>query len=383
MDIVTSDIEDNLALFVSKPSSNKKKGKKPTKSGNSSNSSSSSYLKTCTWCKKHDPRKSEGHTWNECFPLHKTNMEKKETEEEDKAEEANVTTEEQNVRDKSFYFDVACTSHMTADAGRLLNYSICGGFVKSSSQRSMGIVGKGDVVIDCILKDGSVSSCCVGGVLHDPDLAHLLISWRKLREKGYTEFGEGDYISINKGTKVVFEAVFDGNLFKIPETLHWDHITYDFWHQALRHLAPSTMDRSVQLYSDADIPARPTNSVFSSCIQSKMPRFPLTTTLKKDGTILDPVHSDLSAPFPVLSYGNYLYYTTLIDDATWVAWVRFMKQMSEITKKLEDFVVEMELQNHKTAVTFRTDNGGEYLTKNLKGFFTSKGIIHVFSPPYS
>ena len=42
MDIHTSKIEDNSALFVSKPSGNKKKGKKTSKSGNSKNSSSSS-----------------------------------------------------------------------------------------------------------------------------------------------------------------------------------------------------------------------------------------------------------------------------------------------------------------------------------------------------
>jgi len=157
--------------------------------------------------------------------------------------------------------------------------------------------------------------------LHVPDLAHPLISWRKLRDKGYTEFGEGDYISINKATKVVFEAVFDGNLFKMPETSHSAHITYDFWHQDLGHLAPSTTDKSLQLYSDADIPARPKNYVCLSCVKTKMTRSPRTTTSKKDRNKPDLVHSDLSGPFPVPSYGNSLYYITLIDDATRVAWV--------------------------------------------------------------
>jgi len=78
---------------------------------------------------KHYPGKSEGHTWNECFRLQKIYKENTEKEEKDKAEEANFTTEEQKVRNKSFYFDMACTSHMTPNAGRLLNYSVCGGFV--------------------------------------------------------------------------------------------------------------------------------------------------------------------------------------------------------------------------------------------------------------
>jgi len=278
-------------------------------------------------------------------------MEKKEKE-KDKTEEANVTTEDQKVRNKSFYFDTACTSHMTPFAGRLLNYSVCGGFVKSSSQKSLEIVGRGDVVMDCVLRDRSVSSFCVRGVLPVPDLAHPLISWRKLQEKGYTEFGEGDYISINKGTKVIFEAVFDGSLFQIPEISHSAHITYDFWHQALGNPAPSTMDKSLQLYSDADIPARLLNYVCSCCIKSKMTRSPRTTTSKKDRTKLDLLHSDLSGPFPLPSYGNSLYYISLIDDATRVAWVRFMKQKSETTNIVKDNVAEMELQQRKTPAAF-------------------------------
>jgi len=44
----------------------------------------------------------------------------------------------------------------------------------------MEIVGKGDVVIECVLRNGSVSSFCVCDVLHVPKLGHPLISWRKV-----------------------------------------------------------------------------------------------------------------------------------------------------------------------------------------------------------
>jgi len=43
----------------------------------------------------------------------------------------------------------------------------------------------------------------------------------------------------------------------------------------------------------------------------------------------------------------------------------------------------MDLQHHKTPEAFRTDNGGEYVTKDLKVFFELRGIIHEFSPPHS
>jgi transposase len=64
-------------------------------------------------------------------------------------------------------------------------------------------------------------------------------------------------------------------------------------------------------------------------------------------------------------------------------WVQFTKHKSETTKIIKDFVTEMELQHHKTLKAFRTDNGGEHVTKDLKGFFESKVIIHEFTPPYS
>jgi hypothetical protein len=50
MDIDTSEADDNTALFTSKPSGNKKKGKMPT--GKSFSDSFSPKSKTCTWCKK-------------------------------------------------------------------------------------------------------------------------------------------------------------------------------------------------------------------------------------------------------------------------------------------------------------------------------------------
>jgi hypothetical protein len=244
--------------------------------GKGSSDSSSPKLKTCTWCKKHNPSISEGHTWNECFRQQKLNEEKKRKKKE-KEEEANITTETK-VRNKSFYVDTACTSHITQYAGSLLNYHKCSGFVISSSEESIEIVGKGDVIMECVFRDGLVSSFCVCDVLHVPKLGHPRISWRKLRTTGYTEFGEGDLISINKETKVIFEAVFDGNLCKIPEISHSAHITYNFWHQALGYLVPSSMDKSLKLYSDADITAKPKDFICSVCVQSKTVRGPRMTT---------------------------------------------------------------------------------------------------------
>jgi hypothetical protein len=85
-----------------------KKNKKTKKTDKKSD------VKDCTWCAKHNPGKSTGHTWNDCYRLKKHNEEKKkESKDLPKKEEANVTTEKQQVRSISFYCDTACTLHMT------------------------------------------------------------------------------------------------------------------------------------------------------------------------------------------------------------------------------------------------------------------------------
>jgi hypothetical protein len=185
--------------------------------------------------------------------------------EKGKAEEANITTDI-NIRNKCFYFDRDCNSHMTPYGGGLLDYTKCSRFVKSSSQESMAIVVKGYVILDCVLRDESVSSFLVCDVLHVPKLGNPIIFWRNLRTKGYSEFGEWYYISTNHGKKVIFEPVFDGKLYKIPEISHSAHIPYNICHHALRHLASSLIDQRVKLYSDANIPAKPKDNICGSCL---------------------------------------------------------------------------------------------------------------------
>ena len=195
------------------------------------------------------------------------NKEKKEKEQQKGNEEANITMESK-IRNKSFYFNTVCTAHLTLYAEYLLNNTKCSEIVKASLQESMEISGNGDVIMECVRNDGSVSSFCILDVLHVPMMGQPVISWRKLRTKEYTEFEEGDYISINEGTKVMFKAVLDRNLCKIPEISHSANIIYDFWHKALGHVAPLSMDNALKLYSDADIAAKPNDFICDSCVKS-------------------------------------------------------------------------------------------------------------------
>jgi hypothetical protein len=66
-----------------------------------------------------------------------------------------------------------------------------------------------------------------------------------------------------KGNKIMFEAKFDGQLFKIPEVKHSAYATYEFWHQALGHV-----NINPKLY-DTELPAKPESFHCDSCTTAK------------------------------------------------------------------------------------------------------------------
>jgi transposase InsO family protein len=84
----------------------------------------------------------------------------------------------------------------------------------------------------------------------------------------------------------------------------------------------------------------------------------------------------------VPSYGNKNNYMTLVDDYTRATWVYFLKQKSDAPAAIKDFVAMCERQ-HGKVLRFRTDNGGEYVNKELEDFFAETGILHDPTPPYS
>jgi transposase InsO family protein len=62
--------------------------------------------------------------------------------------------------------------------------------------------------------------------------------------------------------------------------------------------------------------------------------------------------------------------------------VKFFQRKSGVSQAIQDFNPELERQGHKVQ-RIGTDNGGEYVNKELEDFFRSTRIIHALSPPYS
>ncbi|KAI0998542.1 hypothetical protein K3495_g9654 [Podosphaera aphanis] len=83
------------------------------------------------------------------------------------------------------------------------------------------------------------------------------------------------------------------------------------------------------------------------------------------------------------SLGNALYYISFVDDATRYSCVKFLSCKAEATQAVMNTIAELETQSGCKVKALRTDNGGEYVNKELKNYLTQKGIRHDLTPPYS
>ena len=104
--------------------------------------------------------------------------------------------------------------------------------------------------------------------------------------------------------------------------------------------------------------------------RTKMPKQTTHHTSKP----LELVHSDVCGPFRVNSLGGCRYFVTFIDDFSKRIWIYFIKNKSEVLSKFQHFVHLLKTMTGRTVQALRTDNGGEYTSKDFAEFCLSQGI---------
>ena len=82
------------------------------------------------------------------------------------------------------------------------------------------------------------------------------------------------------------------------------------------------------------------------------------------------------------SIGGKKYFVTFTDDYSRCCSVYFMKHKSEVLEKFKDFETAIASSEERIR-KLRTDNGGEYVSKEFEAYLKSKRILHEVSVPHS
>jgi hypothetical protein len=330
---------------------------------------------TCWNCKK------KGHFKRDC------KAPKKMVDENDKdSNSVNVSNESSSdealimccdSKDESCWIvDSGASFHATSNKDCFLNYEKGNfGKVYLGDDEPCDIIGKGDVQIR--MANGTLLR--LQRVRHVPKLARNLISVSQLTDDAGFEmkFTKTSWKLI-KGAIVVAQGQRDGTLYRILNensiNVASSEVSANVWHQRLGHMSEKGMKVMVSKgkldgLSCVDL------SLCEGCVFGKQK---VVSFSKKGRTPkaekLELVHTDVWGPSQVSSLNGSNYYVTFIDDSTRKLWIYFMKNKSDVFEVFKKWKCLVENQTGLKLKCLRSDNGGEYCSKEFDEYCAGHGI---------
>lgn len=94
------------------------------------------------------------------------------------------------------------------------------------------------------------------------------------------------------------------------------------------------------------------------------------------------IYADLSGREQQGTLGGAHYFLLLKDHATSYRAAYLLKHKSDAAIHIKEFINLLENQTGRTVKEFLTDNGTEFVNRNLQAFFYERGIRHIKSAPY-
>ena len=105
---------------------------------------------------------------------------------------------------------------------------------------------------------------------------------------------------------------------------------------------------------------------FESCVYGKHKRVRfLRVGKQKKSENLELVHTNVWVPAHVQCLGVSRYYVTFIDDATRKTWVYCIRQKYDVFSTFKKWKALVENETGKRLKCLRSDNGGEYCSKDF------------------
>ena len=294
--------------------------------------------------------------------------------------------------------DSGASSHMTREKELLTDYRE---FKKPEKVglgdgRSVDAVGVGNVHLSMIFNVSDPKRAVVHQVLYVPKLACNLFSVRAAAAKGnsikfshskcWIRDRDGKLRGMGSLVDKVYQLKCEPVTKEIASTVLEERNDADLWHQRLGHLNKQQLIRIAdkELVSGMRIPKNAQLSFCEGCVEGKMHRLPFKPVGEIRSTRkLQLVHSDVCGPMHTESFGGQKYFVSFIDDYSRCCAVYFMKHKSEVMEKFKEFEASATNESSQKIGKLRTDNGGEYLSQELKAYLKSKGIQHELTVPHS
>ncbi|GJS24333.1 putative reverse transcriptase domain-containing protein [Tanacetum coccineum] len=287
-----------------------------------------------------------------------------------------------------WYLDSGCSKHMTGDRSRLRNFvKKFIGTVRFGNDHFGAIMGYGDYVIgDSVISrvyyvEGLGHNLFSVGQFCDSDLE---VAFRK--HTCFVRDLDGvDLIKGSHGTNLYTISVEDMMrsspiclLSKASKNKSW------LWHRRLNHLNFGTLNDLARKDLVRGLPRlKFKKDHMCSAYQLGKSR-KATHKPKMVNTIMEVLHTlhmDLCGPMRVQSINGKKYILVIVDDYSRFIRVKFLRSKDETPEFVVKLLKQLQVGFNKTVKNVRTDNGTEFVNKDLTAYYESDSITHEKTIP--
>lgn len=235
-------------------------------------------------------------------------------------------------------------------------------------------------------------SVTVNDILHIPKLSANLLSVYKMVCHGNTIIFDSDGCKIYNGNMKLLQTIKAVNgVYKLHAPTeeicmlaNKSESNAMLWHRRFGHLNYGTLcklnDAVIGLcikHDDKQI------KQCKVCDLGKQQRKPFPSSETRTKNILELVHTDLCGPMENKSLGGARYMLTFTDDYSRKTFLFFLTEKSQVFKKLVEFRKSVEKETECTIKCLRSDNGMEYMSKQLDEYCKENGIKHQLTCVYT
>ena len=159
-----------------------------------------------------------------------------------------------------------------------------------------------------------------------------------------------------------------------------DDTSPDLWHKQLGHMR----EKGLQLLAKQSLilmAKDKSSNPCDYCLFGKQHRvsFQKNSTLKLEKFEL--VYSDVCRHMEVYSLSGNKYFVTFIDDASRKTWVYLLHTKGQVFQYFHKSHAMVERETGNPLKRLRTNNGGEYISREFKEYFSKHGIRHEKTIP--
>ncbi|KAM1746060.1 hypothetical protein ACFX11_012725 [Malus domestica] len=287
-----------------------------------------------------------------------------------------------------WYIDSGCSNHMTGNVDLLVDVNTnVAGKVQMPTGGLVNVAGIGSLEIET-----NRGRKYIREVMYLPGLKENLLSVGQMDEHGYYLVFGGGMCTVFDGPSLecqIISVKMRGNrcypLSLSPEKQLVLKLSFAncarTWHRRLGHLNFGGIKQLKEKDMVHGLPDLEENDrVCEGCQYGKQHResFP-SGQAQRAGASLELIHVDLCGPMRNESTGGNKYFMLLVDDATRMIWVYFLKYKSEAFSCFKKFKAMTELQTGLRVKCLRSDRGGEFLSTEFNQFCDTEGIQRQLS----